>query len=62
MRKSSQEFDMNLIQKLLENGLPLTDMGLIALLDMQLPPKLMLSLVGEYVSGATELSRFVSIE
>lgn len=43
----------------MENGLPLTDVGLIALLDIRLPPKMLLVLVGDFVARATDLSRFV---
>ncbi|KAF9961521.1 Integrator complex subunit 1 [Mortierella alpina] len=55
---TSQEFDSNLIYKVVENGLPLTEGGLMALLDIRLPPKMLLAIVGDYISRATDLSRF----
>ncbi|KAG0360110.1 Integrator complex subunit 1 [Gamsiella multidivaricata] len=58
MDSSSQEFDTTLICKVIENGLPLTEAGLSALLGIRLPHKMLLSIVGEYVSRATDLSRF----
>ncbi|KAI8603123.1 hypothetical protein EDD21DRAFT_370001 [Dissophora ornata] len=58
MDSTSQEFDTTLIYKVIENGLPLTEAGLSALLDIRLPHKMLLSVVGEYVSRATDLSRF----
>ncbi|KAI8355441.1 hypothetical protein B0O80DRAFT_43185 [Mortierella sp. GBAus27b] len=58
MDTSSQEFDTTLIFKVIENGIPLTEAGLSALLDIRLPRKMLLSMVGEYVSRATDLSRF----
>ncbi|KAF9356147.1 Integrator complex subunit 1 [Mortierella sp. AD094] len=61
MDTTSQEFDTSLIYKVIETGLPLTETGLFALLDIRLPSKMLLSVVGEYVSRATDLSRFVSI-
>ncbi|KAK3808793.1 MAG: hypothetical protein J3Q66DRAFT_374303 [Benniella sp.] len=57
MDTSSQEFDTTLIYKVIENGIPLSESGLFALLDIRLPRKMLLSMVGEYVSRATELSR-----
>ncbi|KAF8977219.1 Integrator complex subunit 1 [Entomortierella lignicola] len=58
MDTTSQEFDTTLIYKVIENGLPLTEAGLFALLDIRLPSKMLLSVVGEYVSRAADLSRF----
>ncbi|KAI1303911.1 Integrator complex subunit 1 [Mortierella claussenii] len=58
MDTTSQEFDTTLIYKVIENGLPLTETGLVALLGIRLPNKMLLSVVGEYVSRATDLSRF----
>ncbi|KAF9111981.1 Integrator complex subunit 1 [Mortierella sp. AM989] len=58
MDTTSQEFDTTLIFKVIENGLPLTEAGLFALLDIRLPNKMLLSVVGEYVSRATDLSRY----
>ncbi|KAF9579114.1 Integrator complex subunit 1, partial [Lunasporangiospora selenospora] len=47
---TSQEFDMALILRVIENGLPLTEQGLTALLDIRLPPKMLLAIVGDYIS------------
>ncbi|KAF9935230.1 Integrator complex subunit 1 [Linnemannia zychae] len=58
MDSTSQEFDAGLIQKVVEHGIPLTEAGLVALLEINLPPNVLLALVGEYVAKATELSRF----
>ncbi|KAG0301048.1 Integrator complex subunit 1, partial [Linnemannia gamsii] len=58
MDTTSQEFDAGLIQKVAEHGLPLTEPGLMALLDINLPPKTLLSVVGNYVPRAADLSRF----
>ncbi|KAG0324121.1 Integrator complex subunit 1 [Dissophora globulifera] len=57
MDTTSQEFDTTLIYKVIDNGLPLTEGGLLALLDIRLPHKMLLAIVGEYVSRATDLSR-----
>ncbi|KAG0336844.1 Integrator complex subunit 1 [Podila horticola] len=58
MDTTTQEIDSTLIFRVVENGLPLTDVGLIALLDTRLPPKMLLVLVGDFVARATDLSRF----
>ncbi|KAF9902714.1 Integrator complex subunit 1 [Linnemannia zychae] len=58
MDTTSQEFDTGLIQKVVEHGIPLTEAGLIALLEINLPHKVLLAQVGDYVARATELSRF----
>ncbi|KAF9214847.1 Integrator complex subunit 1 [Podila verticillata] len=58
MDTTTQEIDSTLIFRVVENGLPLTDVGLIALLDIRLPPKMLLVLVGDFVARATDLSRF----
>ncbi|KAF9433165.1 Integrator complex subunit 1 [Entomortierella beljakovae] len=58
MDTTTQEFDATLIFKVIDNGLPLTEGGLFALLSIRLPNKVLLSVVGEYVSRATDLSRF----
>ncbi|KAF9171261.1 Integrator complex subunit 1 [Mortierella sp. AD011] len=50
MDTTSQEFDTSLIYKVIENGLPLTEAGLFALLDIRLPNKMLLSVVGEILA------------
>ncbi|KAG0217493.1 Integrator complex subunit 1 [Mortierella sp. NVP41] len=58
MDTTSQEFDSGLIQKVVEHGVPIMEAGLMALLEINLPPKMLLILVGDYVSRAVDLSRF----
>ncbi|KAH7042449.1 hypothetical protein BKA57DRAFT_539090 [Linnemannia elongata] len=58
MDTTSQEFDAGLIQKVVEHGLPLMEPGLMALLEINLPPKMLLLVAGDYVSRAADLSRF----
>ncbi|KAG0347500.1 Integrator complex subunit 1 [Podila humilis] len=55
---TTQEIDSTLIYRVVENGLPLTDVGLIALLDVRIPPQILLVMVGDYVARATDLSKF----
>ncbi|KAF9129984.1 Integrator complex subunit 1 [Mortierella sp. 14UC] len=58
MDTTSQEFDTGLIQKVVEHGIPLMETGLMALLEINLPHKILLAQVGDYVARAAELSRF----
>ncbi|KAG0380523.1 Integrator complex subunit 1 [Mortierella sp. AD032] len=58
MDTTSQEFDAGLIHKVAEHGIPLMENGLMALLDINLPHKVLLLLVHDYVARAAELSRF----
>ncbi|KAG0252869.1 Integrator complex subunit 1 [Mortierella polycephala] len=54
---STREVDTGLISKVVDNGLPLKEASLMALLNIRLPATRLLELLGNYVARATNLTR-----